>query len=115
VQRRLRLTRSDDINRVRQEGQSLANAMLVLGFLPNHLNQNRIAVIAGRPVGGAVQRNFAKRRIRSAFQSLQKELDQGFDLVLIARKPIQTVDFQSVEDGMRSLLEKAGIMKEFAN
>lgn len=115
MQRRLRLTRSDDINRVRQDGKSLANAMLVLGFLPNELNQNRIAVIAGRPIGGAVQRNFAKRRIRSAFQCLQKELDQGYDLVLIARKPIQTVDFQSVVDGMQSLLVKAGIMKELAN
>jgi ribonuclease P protein component len=69
---KVRLTRSDDINRVRQEGQTLANAMLVLGFLPNQMDQNRIAVIAGRSLGGAVQRNFAKRRIRSAFQSLHR-------------------------------------------
>lgn len=110
--RRLRLTRNDDINRVRQQGRSLANTNIVLGFLPNQLNQNRIAVIAGRSVGGAVQRNFAKRRIRSAFQKLQAELVQGYDLVLIARKPILDVDFQSILAGMRSLVVQAGLMKD---
>lgn len=48
MQRRLRLTRNDEINRVRQDGQTLANTNLVLGFLPNQLKQNRIAIIAGR-------------------------------------------------------------------
>lgn len=115
MQRRFRLTRKSDIKRVRQEGRSLANAMLVLGYLPNQMNQNRAAVIAGRSVGGAVQRNYAKRRIRSVFQTLQPELNQGFDLVLIARKPMLDVEHRSVINGMRSLLQRAGIMKEKVN
>ena len=112
MQRRLRLNRSDDINRVRHEGRSLANTILVLGFLPNHLEQNRIAVIAGRSVGGAVQRNFAKRRLRSAFQNLMTDLDEGFDLVLIARKPILEVDYPSIEKSIRTLATQAGLMKD---
>lgn len=115
MQRRLRLTRSDDINRVRQKGRSLANAILVLGFLPNYLNQNRIAVVAGRSVGGAVQRNFAKRRLRSAIQSLMLDFDQGFDLVLIARKPILDVDYPLIVNGLRNLVLQAGLMKDEAN
>jgi len=112
VQRKFRLTRSDDINRVRQQGRSLANTIVVLGFLPNQITQNRIAVIAGRSVGGAVQRNFAKRRIRSAFQTLHPGLDQGYDLVLIARKPILEVDYQMIINGVKTLLVQAGIMKD---
>ena len=112
MQRRFRLTRSDDINRVRQEGRSLANATLVLGFLPNQINQTRIAVIAGRSIGGAVQRNLAKRRIRSAFQALHMGLNQGYDLVLIARKPILQVDYQNVVNGLHALLIQAGLMKD---
>lgn len=112
MQRSLRLTRNVDINRVRQDGKSLANAMLVLGFLPNEMGQNRIAVIAGRSLGGAIQRNFAKRRIRSAFQSLQKELNQGHDLIMIARKPILESDYQAVVNGMHTLLFQARLMKD---
>ena len=115
MQRRFRLTRKNDIKRVRQEGRSLANTMLVLGYLPNQLKQNRAAVIAGRSVGGAVQRNYAKRRIRTAYQTLQPELTQGYDLVLIARKPILDLEYQSLFDGMQSLFLQAGLMKENAN
>jgi len=115
VQRRFRLTRRNDIKRVRQEGRSLANAVLVLGFLPNQLKQNRAAVIAGRSVGGAVQRNYAKRQIRTALQTLQPELDQGYDLLIIARKPILDNDYRAVVDGMRSLFLQAGLLKENLN
>jgi ribonuclease P protein component len=112
VQQRLRLTRNNDINRVRQDGQSLANALLVLVYLPNQLKHNRIAIIAGRSVGGAVQRNFAKRRLRSAIQSLALKLNQGYDLVLIARKPILTVDYVSIVDGLNNLAGNAGLVKD---
>jgi ribonuclease P protein component len=115
VQRRLRLTHSEDIKRVRHEGRSLANTLLVLGFLPNHLQQNRIAIIAGRSVGGAFQRNYAKRRLRSAFQSLMMEFDQGFDLVLIARKPLLNVDYPLIVEGLRTLAKQAGLTKDEAN
>ena len=111
MQRRFRLTRNNDINRVRQEGRSLANAILVLGFQPNYLEHNRIAVIAGRSVGGAVQRNFAKRRLRSAFQKLQAELEQGYDLVLIARKPILDVKFTTLIDSLKLLARQAKIVR----
>jgi ribonuclease P protein component len=115
VQRRLRLTRNDDIDRVRQNGQTLANAILVLGFLPNQLKQNRIAIIAGRSVGGAVQRNFAKRRLRSAAQSLALAFNQGYDLVLIARKPILQVKYAALVDGLKNLALDAGLMKDESN
>lgn len=110
-----RLTRSEDIKHVREEGHSFAQRSLVIGCLPNQTSINRIAIIAGRSVGGAVQRNLAKRRMRSAFQSIQRELTEGFDLVLIARKPILTQDYSKLLDEMRALFEKADLMKESVN
>lgn len=115
MKRRSRLTRSEDIKRVRQEGQSCAHKAIVLGFLSNELEKNRIAVIAGRSVGGAVQRNLAKRRIRSAFQGFQYSLHNGFDIVIIARKPILEIEYQSLVDALQSLLDKAGLMKDKVN
>jgi ribonuclease P protein component len=112
VRRTDRLTRSEDIKRVRQEGHSFAHPSIVLGFLPNQLAYNRTAVIAGRSVGGAVQRNLAKRRIRSAFQGLQGQLTQGYDLVLIARKPILEQSYETLIASIRSLLGRAGLMKD---
>lgn len=112
LKRSSRLTRSEDINRVRQEGVSFAHATIVVGILPNQQNQNRVAVIAGRSVGGAVQRNLAKRRIRSAFHTLESQLCEGYDLVIIARKPILNIDFQTLLLALRSLFERAGLTKD---
>ena len=113
MQQRLRLTRSEDIKRVRQEGQSLANAIFVIVFLPTLKDQTRIAVVAGKSVGGAVHRNFAKRRIRSALQYLIPVLNPGYDLMIIARKPILQVEFQVVSKKLKDLIQRAGLLKEY--
>lgn len=114
MKRSSRLTKSDEINCVRRDGCSYARNTIVLATLPNQSqsNQNRVGVIAGRSVGGAVQRNLAKRRIRSAYQYFEAQLQQGYDLVLIARRPILDADYQSLMDAMKALFSQAGLMKE---
>lgn len=112
MKRSFRLTRSEDIRSVRQEGITIAHKAIVLGFKSNDLEKNRIAVIAGRSIGGAVQRNLAKRRIRSAFKCFHSELIKGFDIVIIARKHILEIEYQALLDALRSLLDKAGLLKE---
>jgi ribonuclease P protein component len=112
LKRSSRLTRNDDIKRVRREGLSLAHKTIVLALLPNDIEKNRVAVTAGRSVGGAVQRNLAKRRLRSAFQSLQPRIREGYDLVLIARRLILVSDYQTLLDELRALFERAGLLKE---
>ena len=107
-----RLTRSEDIRRVRSEGRSFAHPSVVVGFLPNQIEQNRLAVIAGRSVGGAVQRNFAKRRLRSVVQALDNYLQQGFDIIIIARQSILDIEFQSLVEALQGLLDRAGLMKD---
>ena len=112
MKRSSRLTRNDVIKHVRKEGITFARRTIVLGLLPNQLGKNRVAVIAGRSVGGAVQRNLAKRQLRSAYKTFQSELNEGFDIVLIARRPILKANYASQLNEMRLLLEQAGLMKE---
>lgn len=112
MERRFRLTKNEAVNRVRREGQTYVHKAVVLGTLPNQLDQIRIAVIASRSVGGAVQRNLAKRRIRSILREFLPELEPGFDLAIIARRPLLQEEYASLTQILRSLLEKAGVMKE---
>ena len=112
MKRNQRLTRNEDINKVRREGKSSARRSIVLGYLPNRFEQTRIAVIAGRSVGGAVQRNLAKRRIRSVIQGMLQEIRPGQDVVLIARRSILEQPYRSLVDTIRKLLDQAGLMKD---
>jgi ribonuclease P protein component len=45
----------------------------------------RLGVSVGRRVGGAVERNAVKRTLREAFWSLESELPEDHDFVVVAR------------------------------
>jgi len=111
VKRKFRLTRSTDFQRVRRLGKSYAHPLIVLIALPNELDhQSRIGIAAGRSVGNAVRRNRAKRLLRAAMQSYLSSLMSGWDLVLIARRPLAEVKYQQAQNALESLLHRAGLL-----
>ena len=79
------LRSSQEINAIRKEGKSFSNRYFVLVVKPNLLEISRYAVIASRRVGGAVERNRCKRRIRSRMANLALKIATGNDFVIIAR------------------------------
>ena len=112
MKRSSRLSRSEDIKRVRQHGCSFVHDSMVLGCHKNPFDHNQYAVIAGKSVGNAVKRNFAKRRLRSAMHTFQMEIEQGYDLVIIARKPVLNIEYVHLLSAMKALLLRAGLLKE---
>ena len=48
----------------------------------------RLGITASRKIGGAVQRNRARRLIREAFRSVFADLPAGLDIVVIVRRPL---------------------------
>ncbi len=112
MKRRFRLSRSNDIQRVRREGKSYAHPLLVLVAVPVQSSQTQIAIITGRRIGFAVQRNRIKRQIRACFDKLLPGLQDGWRLVILARQPIIQADFADVDQALRSVLRRAGLMVE---
>ncbi len=85
--RAARLRRGEDIARVRAEGIARSDKLFSLRALATDQAEVRLAVASSRAVGGAVQRNRARRRVREALRQTlaPRRAGAGADLLVIAR------------------------------
>ena len=80
--------------------------------MPNDQGKLRLAVSAGRSLGGAVERNRAKRILREAIRPDIPYILPGWDCLLLARKPMLAASFNDIVSAVILLLNKAHIWKE---
>lgn len=110
MERRIRLRRSSDVQRVYEEGRSWAHPLLVLIVRPNEIGFSRVGVTASQSVGKAVKRNQAKRLLREAARHLYPTFEsKGWDMMLVARPRIVNAKEMEVEEALASLLRQAGV------
>ena len=94
------------IQQVKQEGESVANSLAILVTKSNDLQTIRYAVIASRSVGGAVQRNRCRRRLRAWAVENLKRLEVGMDCILIARKKLLIAEPREVDTAVQDLFNR---------
>jgi len=94
--------RSHQIRRVFEEGRPLHGERVVLFLAPG---SGSSAVVAGRRVGGSVERNRARRILRAAWRQVAVQAKDGHDAVLVAREAIRGAKTQDLVAEMTDLLQ----------
>jgi len=79
-------------------------------FARNNLEVSRAAVVASKRIGNAVERNLTRRRVRACLQSMWEQVKPGWDMVFYTRKAILFTEFVDLENAIKHLLEKAGVL-----
>jgi ribonuclease P protein component len=110
LQRKFRLTRSEDFKRVRRSGKSYAHPLVVLIVQTHDQPRVKVGVAAGRTVGTAVHRNRAKRLLREAMRTLLPNIASNLDLILIARPGLVTATLEETRQALLNLLGRAQIL-----
>ena len=107
--RRLKLSREFDL--VRKEGHAVRGGLLVLSVLPvDGEKRFRVGLITSRRVGGAVERNRVRRRLREIVRRNQQALNGGIWFVVIARRLAAQTDSAVLETEWLRLARRAGIL-----
>ncbi len=114
ITRRLRLRRASEFEQVRRRGRTVSSRLVLVSVMPNGLAQNRYGFAVGRRVGKAVRRNRVKRWLREAVRRMHPYLQQGYDVVFVARGALadESVTYHEVAAAVQSLLRQAGLWEE---
>ena len=91
------LKKSRDFQTVYKKGRSYANKCLVLYALPNHSELNRIGISVSKKVGNSVVRHRITRVIRECYRLHEDSVQNGWDLVVIARVAAKEKSYQELE------------------
>lgn len=112
MKKHYRIQENKRFQEIRQQGKSYSSELLVMCVLPNGLPHSRFGFSISARIGGAVIRNRLKRRLREAIRLRMVMIEPGWDVVLIARRPILYADYQQMDAACARLLRRAHLLRE---
>jgi len=105
------LRRRADFEAIGRHGIARSTPTLVLRWMRTDRAETRIGLSTPRTIGGAVQRNRVRRRLRSLLRERIGRIGPGWDLLLIARPPAGEASQASLGETIDALLARSNIGK----
>jgi ribonuclease P protein component len=99
-----RIRRRADFQQVYLQGTRVHGRYGTVFVLANRLSVGRLGIAATKKLGGAVQRNRAKRLIREVFR--RNKIAPGFDVVVVPKRELLDASLTALETDYRNTLER---------
>lgn len=88
------------------KGRSTANRNLVLYYMENGMKQHRLGITVSKKIGNSVTRNQVRRWIKEAFRLNPLRKEKKYDIIFVARKGCESLDYHIIEGSVKHLLRK---------
>ena len=109
-----KLKLNSEFRRIYGRGKSLVTPAFVAYAFKGRGDKVRLGITVTKKIGGAVERNRAKRVLTAAFSQVAGNIASGWEFVRVARSRILKVKSQDVALLLKDFLLKEGIVKEDA-
>jgi ribonuclease P protein component len=103
-----RLLKHSDFDRVYKQGKRHFSPHMTVFYLRRAEGDTRVGFTVGRVLGGAVQRNRIKRRLREAVRLRRLMLKAPVDVVINPKKSVLTVEFPVVVEEVSRAFDVIG-------
>jgi len=115
------LTKNYEFRRLYNKGKSAASKYVVVycirnnsfrnaGYGKNNGSENRLGITVSTKLGGAVQRNRIRRRLKEVYRLNESSLRKGYSIVLVARQGSRYAEWNELTSSVLSLFNKLGLM-----
>ena len=106
-----RLFRAAEFQRMKREGTSYHGKFIVLSVLKNApAAEVRVGLVTSRRVGGAVERNRVRRRLREIVRVAIPHIHPGTWVALIARQAAAAASLQNLAAEWQLLARRSSIL-----
>jgi len=106
------LRRRADFEAVTRSGSHSATRLLVLRARRTDMPITRIGLATPATLGGAVERNRVRRRVRELVRARYGEMGAGWDLLVITKPDTRRATFAELGAALDTLLARAGVTGE---
>ena len=103
------LKKNYEFRRLYSKGKSAASHCVVVYCRRNRAAGNRLGLTVSTKIGGAVQRNRVRRRLKEIYRLNEEKLTPGYDIVIVARVKSRYVGYHELETSVLALFRKLGI------
>jgi ribonuclease P protein component len=104
------LRRRADFEAVTRSGTVSATRLLVLRARRTDEPITRIGLATPATLGGAVERNRVRRRVRELVRARYGEMGAGWDLLVITKPDARRATFAELGAALDTLLARAGVI-----
>ena len=95
---------------VYKHGKYEVGRLCVLYRMPVAKQKTRIGFVTGKKVGGAVERNRARRLMKEVYRLNQHQIREGYHIVIVGRGPLKDATYERAEKEILYLLRKSKLL-----
>ena len=104
------LKKNYEFKRLYNKGKSAASQCAAVYCRRNGRAENRLGITVSTKLGGAVQRNRIRRRLKEIYRLNEGKLSLGYDVVIVARMRSKFAGFSELESSILAVFKKLKLL-----
>ena len=112
LKREYRLRKKYMFNYCYRVGKVVRSKSSLFYYTPSNNKNVKVGISVSKKVGGAVQRNRARRVIRDAITPFLSKINKDFNIIIVAKENILEFSYAIIKQDFEYMLKKAGLINE---